>query len=47
MNYHFIKLFSLKECSKPVINHFNEFLISKRIENLPFLIEHGAYRRSK
>lgn len=47
MNYHFIKLFSLKECSKPVMNHFNEFLIAKRIENLPFLIEHGAYQSSE
>ena len=47
MNYHFIKLFSLKECSKSVITHFNDFLKSKKIDNVTYLIEHGAYQSSE
>lgn len=47
MNYHFIKLFSLKECSKSVITHFDNFLKSKKIDNVPFLTEHGTYQSSE
>lgn len=42
MNYHFIKLFSLKDCSESIISHFNNFLKSKDTRNLT--IEHGAYQ---
>lgn len=47
MNYHFIKLFSLKECSKSVITYFDDFLKSREISNVSYLIEHGPYQSAE
>ncbi|WP_342220413.1 Dabb family protein [Rickettsiella endosymbiont of Miltochrista miniata] len=47
MNYHFIKLFSLKECSKSVITQFDDFLKSKEIDKVTYLIEHGPYQSAE
>jgi Stress responsive A/B Barrel Domain len=47
MNYHFIKLFSLKEGSKSNITHFNNFLKFKEINNVTYLIEHGPYQSTE
>lgn len=47
MNYHFIKLFSLKECSKSNITHFNNFLKFKEMNSVTYLIEHGPYQSSE
>lgn len=47
MNYHFIKLFSLKECSKSAITQFDDFLKSKELNKITHLIEHGPYQSAE
>lgn len=47
MNFHFIKIFSLKECSKSNITHFNNFLKFKEMNSVTYLIEHGPYQSSE
>ncbi|MES2141787.1 MAG: Dabb family protein [Pseudomonadota bacterium] len=43
MSYRFIKLFSLKEPSEIVIDHFKDFLKSNEINKCTFQIEQGLY----
>lgn len=46
MSYHFIKFFSLKEYSKPIVTYFDSFSNLEKI-NVPFQVEHGAYKSSE